>query len=190
MIARLEGTLAEKQHAIALAARITSSQSQTLMKSWTNAMIKGTAPAELALDIYIAASNHQATSEEVKKYTSTLPADQGGPLALALHGGNPEKGREIFHTSITGQCMRCHRVGKNKSTGIAAAEVGPDLTGVGSRRDREYLLRSLFNPSADIDPAQLRDGQPANVSVMPPMAGLLKPKEIRDLVAYLASLKE
>ena len=184
------GTLAEKQHAIALAARITSSQSETLMKSWTNAMIKGTAPAELALDIYIAASNHEATSEEVKKYTSTLPANQGGPLALALHGGNPEKGREIFQTSITGQCMRCHRVGKDKSTGIAAAEVGPDLTGVGSRRDREYLLRSLLNPSADIDPAQLRDGQPANVSVMPPMAGLLKPKEIRDLVAYLASLKE
>ena len=160
------------------------------MKSWLTALIKGTAPADLALDIYMAASNHEATLEETKKYTSTLPAEKGGALALALQGGDPEKGKDIFHTSVTGQCMRCHRVGNSNSTSIATAEVGPDLTTVGSRRDREYLLRSLLNPSADIDPNQLREGQPANLSVMPPMAGLLKPKEIRDLVAYLASLKQ
>ena len=183
------GTLAEKQHAIALTASIDTTQSAPLMKSWLTALIKGTAPADLALDIYMAASNHEATLEETKKYTSTLPAEKGGALALALQGGDPEKGRDIFQTSITGQCMRCHRVGNSRSTGITTAEVGPDLTTVGSRRDREYLLRSLLNPSADIDPDQLREGQPANLSVMPPMAGLLKPKEIRDLVAYLASLK-
>jgi mono/diheme cytochrome c family protein len=184
------GTLIEKQHAIALAGRIDAKQSTSLMSNWLSALMKGTAPDELALDIYIAATKHEATSETASKFTTTLPADQGGFLALALHGGNPDKGEEIFHTSITGQCVRCHRVKTRSSTGLNAAEVGPDLTGVGSRRDRQYLLRSMLNPSADIDPGQLREGQPVNISVMPPMAGLLKPKEIRDLVAYLVSLKQ
>ena len=184
------GTLAEKQHAIAIAGRIDAAQSTPLMITWLSALMKGSAPAELALDIYLAASKHEATSKDAEKFTASLPAAQGGILTLALHGGNPEEGREIFHTSITGQCVRCHRLGNLDSTSIATAEVGPDLTGVGSRRDREYLLRALLNPSADIDPAQLREGQPADISVMPPMAGLLKPREIRDLVAYLVSLKQ
>ncbi|MCP4848939.1 MAG: c-type cytochrome, partial [Verrucomicrobiaceae bacterium] len=184
------GTLIEKQHAIALAGQMDDKQSASLMNTWLSALMKGSAPSDLALDIQIAATQHGATSEKTKTFTATLPADQGGFLALALHGGNPEKGEEIFHTSITGQCVRCHRVKTRSSTGLNAAEVGPDLTGVGSRRDRQYLLRAMLNPSADIDPGQLREGQPANISVMPPMAGLLQPKEIRDLVAYLVSLKE
>ena len=184
------GTLIEKQHAIALASQMDDKQSTSLMNTWLSALMKGSAPPELALDIQIAATQHGATSEKAKTFTATLPADQGGFLALALHGGNPEKGEEIFHTSITGQCARCHRVKTRSSTALNAAEVGPDLTGVGTRRDRQYLLRSMLNPSADIDPGQLREGQPANISVMPPMAGLLQPKEIRDLVAYLVSLKE
>jgi quinoprotein glucose dehydrogenase len=183
------GTLIEKQHAIALAGRTKDKQGGALMSSWLNTLARGKAPAELALDIYIAASKHSVTSETAKQFAATLPAERGGVLSLALHGGDPEKGEEVFRASITGQCVRCHRVGNRDLTGIAAAEVGPELTGVGSRRDREYLLRALVNPSADIDPDQLREGQPANISVMPPMAGLLKPTEIRNLVAYLASLK-
>jgi quinoprotein glucose dehydrogenase len=34
--------------------------------------------------------------------------------------------------------------------GFGTSTVGPDLTGIGKLRDREYLLRSIVTPGADI----------------------------------------
>jgi putative heme-binding domain-containing protein len=48
--------------------------------------------------------------------------------------------------------------------GQGVSTVGPDLTGIGSQRDREYLLRAIVNPGADIATGfefatlQLKDG--------------------------------
>ena len=106
----------------------------------------------------------------------------------------------------------------------------PNLKGIGSKRDREYLLRSLVDPGADIAEGYgittvtlnngdsltaqlgketdagieliLTDGETmeiphsdiasrtAPMSSMPPMALILNKRELRDLVAYLASLQD
>jgi quinoprotein glucose dehydrogenase len=40
--------------------------------------------------------------------------------------------------------MRCHKI---KGEG---GDVGPDLAGLGSRHDRDYILRSIIDPNAAI----------------------------------------
>src|SRR5690606_39274009 len=146
----------------------------------------------------------------------------------ALKGGDPSKGREIFTTHAAGQCSKCHKI--DGDGGIA----GPELTGIGARQQKEYLLESLIAPSKVIAPGYgitlvtLKNGEslggmlisedsrhivirmpdPAAperqiersipmeevatrqppVSAMPPMTFILTKSELRDVVAYLASL--
>jgi len=147
----------------------------------------------------------------------------------ALEGGDPATGREIFMTHAAGQCAKCHKI--DGDGGIA----GPELTGIGSRQQKEYLLESLIAPSKVVvpgygitlvtlkngeslggmlmkedarnivirmpDPAapekqiertipmsEVESRQPP-VSAMPPMTFILSKSELRDLVAYMSSLK-
>lgn len=157
------------------------------------------------------------------------PADPLAPFQVALEGGDPVKGREMFLTHAVGQCSKCHKI--DGDGGIA----GPELTGVGSKHDSRYFLESLVSPSAIVAPGygitlvSLKNGESlggilmsetegeivlkmpdptdaakqierripmqdvANrqppVSAMPPMGYLLKKSEVRDLVAFLGSLK-
>jgi len=93
-------------------------------------------------------------------------------------GGDPIKGKEIFwHNEVAG-CFRCHKVGDRG--GI----VGPELTGIAARQDAACLVQSLLDPNATI-----AESYPAQVSPMPPMRLLLSDEQIRDLVAYLRTLK-
>lgn len=68
--------------------------------------------------------------------------DESALLALT---GNAESGRKMFVEAADVNCRQCHRIGE---TGVA---VGPDLSGVGARRTRAEILRSLVNPSEKID---------------------------------------
>jgi quinoprotein glucose dehydrogenase len=45
---------------------------------------------------------------------------------------------------VEASCIRCHKVQND------GAEVGPNLTGVGKRQSREYLLESIVEPNAKI----------------------------------------
>jgi quinoprotein glucose dehydrogenase len=65
---------------------------------------------------------------------------------MAEVGGNAEEGRRIFRERADASCIRCHTV--NHEGGI----VGPDLDGIGSRQNREYLLESIVFPNAKIAP--------------------------------------
>ncbi|HRQ90495.1 MAG TPA: c-type cytochrome, partial [Bacteroidia bacterium] len=76
------------------------------------------------------------------KEKSLDPADPLAAFQICLEGGSADTGRELFLTHAAGQCSKCHKL--EGDGGIA----GPDLTGVGSRHDRHYLLQSLVEPSA------------------------------------------
>ncbi|MFT5467397.1 MAG: putative heme-binding domain-containing protein [Verrucomicrobiales bacterium] len=56
----------------------------------------------------------------------------------SIKGGDPAKGRELFSASA---CDRCHQFGAR------GTPVGPDLTTVASRFNRQDLLRSIVTPS-------------------------------------------
>ena len=64
--------------------------------------------------------------------------------SVALHGGDPQVGRQLFRLNSEMQCAKCHALK------AADSQVGPSLEGIGKRQDREYLLQSIIEPSAKI----------------------------------------
>jgi putative heme-binding domain-containing protein len=60
--------------------------------------------------------------------------------------GDAEKGRKLFHESSVVQCRTCHRIGGK------GVEIGPDLDAIGKKYERQKLLESILQPSAQIDP--------------------------------------
>lgn len=66
-------------------------------------------------------------------------------FSLARDGGDAAKGARLFRNHPQAQCSRCHRVGRNGSN------IGPELSQIGVKRDADYLLRAILDPSADID---------------------------------------
>ncbi|MFT5198428.1 MAG: type 1 glutamine amidotransferase/mono/diheme cytochrome c family protein, partial [Planctomycetota bacterium] len=114
-------------------------------------------------------------------------------LAHCLEGGDAQAGRQVFFESTAASCLKCHGVDGEGGDSVPA-EVGPDLSGVGAHLDRSELLAALVQPSAKIASGfELYNdvGALLPISVMPPNLGtVLTPREIRDLVEYLSTLRK
>ena len=96
-----------------------------------------------------------------------------------LTEGDPARGKKIFNEHQIAACIRCHMLeGKG-------GPIGPPLDGIASRKEADYIMESLVDPGA-----QIAEGFMAEVSPMPPMGVLLKPQELADVMAFLATLKE
>jgi putative heme-binding domain-containing protein len=65
-------------------------------------------------------------------------------FAVALEGGDTQRGSEILNHHAAAQCLRCH------SLYGRGGNAGPDLGGIANRGDREYLLESIINPAATV----------------------------------------
>lgn len=85
--------------------------------------------------------------------------------------GDPAKLMALF------TCDACHMI-----DGVGG-DVGPKLTGIGARRDRDYLRRSILNPNADIAEGFEADLMPAD------MGEQIYVSELEVLVDFLAGLK-
>jgi quinoprotein glucose dehydrogenase len=134
----------------------------------------------LELGEAIDSSRSPELATKYKQISSTMGADTlTAAFAGSLTGGDPNRGRRIFFQNQTAQCGRCHAVGDR------GGNAGPRLNGVANRLSRQQLLESLINPSA-----RIAAGYGTTVSSMPDMRYLLSKKEIRDVVAWLAELKE
>ena len=69
------------------------------------------------------------------------------------------------------KCLECHTIkGKGGS-------VGPNLTNVGARRSRDYIIQ------------QIKDPKSHNVDTQMPSFNNLPDQDLKDLVDYLTSLK-
>ena len=142
-----KGSLSEKQSAITSLGTVAGASADKLLAQQLDALIAGTLPKELALEIVEAAATRP--SPEVKarleKYQSTKPpADKIAPYREALYGGNAAEGKKIFFEKVEASCLRCHKIGDE------GGEAGPNLTGVASRKPREYFLESIVDPNAQI----------------------------------------
>jgi putative heme-binding domain-containing protein len=72
------------------------------------------------------------------------PSSAASPKPAAVgKSGDPETGRKLF---VKFACIDCH--GPLGGGG----DVGPDLAGVGARRDHDYLVRAILDPNADLAP--------------------------------------
>jgi putative membrane-bound dehydrogenase-like protein len=67
--------------------------------------------------------------------------------AALTRAGNVERGRKVFFDREKSQCLKCHQLGDQ------GERVGPELTGVGGRFSRIYLVESILEPSRTIAPS-------------------------------------
>jgi quinoprotein glucose dehydrogenase len=141
------GTIIERQGAIALLAKIQSPEADSILEKWVDQLVSKKAPPEIHLDILMAArdAKKQSINDKLAKYEATR--DAKNPVSVfreAAIGGDADLGRKIFLEKADVSCLRCHKINGN------GGEVGPDLTGIGKKQKRDYLLESLVDPNKQI----------------------------------------
>lgn len=142
----------ERQGAFAVLAESHDSAADEALSAWLERLIAGKVPAEIQLDLIEAAGRRE--SPEVRKRLERYEASRSktDPLAAyreTLAGGNFRRGMRVFLSKADVSCLRCHKV-KGPDGQPYGGEVGPDLTGIGGRQNREYLLESIVTPDGKI----------------------------------------
>jgi quinoprotein glucose dehydrogenase len=223
-----EEDVAAQQGAYRILGEIRGTDGDELLVAALDRLLKGQLPPQVHLDLIEAAGRRssEAVQERLARYESTRPAgDHLAHFRETLHGGDARSGQRIFSGRTEVSCLRCHKINGE------GGEVGPDLTGVGGRQTREYLLESIVDPNRQItkgfetvvltltsgktvvgivkseDASEVRlitaEGQIVSVpksqiderqtgkSAMPEdLVKQLSKSDLRDLVEYLAGLKE
>jgi quinoprotein glucose dehydrogenase len=224
---REEG-IAAQQGAYRILGEIRSPDSDKLLVAALDQLLQRQLPPEVHLDLIEAANRRsaEAVQERLAKYEAGRSSnDHLARYREAVAGGDARAGQRIFNGKAEVSCLRCHKINGE------GGEVGPDLTGVGGRQNREYLLESIVDPNRQItkgfetvvltltsgktvvgvlkseDANEVRlitaEGQLVTVpksqvderqtgkSAMPEdLVKQLTKSELRDLVEYLAGLKE
>ncbi|HWE37730.1 MAG TPA: PVC-type heme-binding CxxCH protein [Isosphaeraceae bacterium] len=227
------GTKVERQKAFATIATINDPAADVLFARWLDRLQAGRVDADMQLDLLDAAARRAAP--EVKDRLARFEAarSKGDTVARyreVLQGGDSRRGMRIFNQKAEVSCLRCHKVRGPRGEPFGG-EVGPDLTGIGAKQSRDYVLESMVDPNAKIaqgfetvvlatDDGQVitgvlrseddkavhlitAEGKVIDVpkstieerkrgqSAMPAdLAKHLSKAELRDLVEYLANLKQ
>lgn len=170
--------LRERQHAVTLLASIDDPKAAATVAGLAAKLADKSADPSIALEIYEAATSAKdtATRTLVQAAGASAKRPPGYATALLLKGGDPASGRNVFLHHEAAQCVRCHTIGDLGGT------AGPNLSVVASRATPETLVESVTEPNAVIAPGF---GQ---TSAMPEMTKLLRPEDVRDVVAYLSTL--
>jgi quinoprotein glucose dehydrogenase len=226
-----DGPTVEKQAAFALLGQAKHPEAEKILTEWTARLVSKTVPAELQLDVLEAArlraKQAPALKAKLDEYERlrTAKGDELAGWREALVGGNAERGRQIFLNKSEVACQRCHMVGQ------VGGIVGPNLSGIGSKQTREYLLESIVLPNKviakgyetlvvsltngktvsgivktrdaktvelitpegailSVPTAQIDEEIPGKSSMPEDIVKHLSLREMRDLVEYLASLRD
>jgi quinoprotein glucose dehydrogenase len=223
-----EGEMVERQGAFRTLGDMKSQSAEVMLGNYLRKLVDNQLPPEVHLDLLEAAAKHPTKDIADKQAQFDLTRRKSDDLGFyreAMHGGDAENGRRLFLYKSEVYCLRCHKVEGQ------GGEVGPDLTGIGSRQQREYLLESIVLPNKQIakgfetvvlmlkngksvvgvlkteDAKEVRlmtaegnlvvvpksqiDERQTGKSAMPDdVAKQLSKSDLRDLVEFLASLKQ
>lgn len=157
-----DGSVDVKQAAMKTLESLDHEDTRAFINEQLDILVSDDLEPEVHLELIQAAESIGAEefNDKILEYRGMRAAED--PIAgfsKALYGGNAESGRRVFYEGAAAQCIRCHTVAGS------GAEVGPDLTDIGNRFNREYLLQSLVNPSARVSPGYgtvtitLQDGE-------------------------------
>jgi quinoprotein glucose dehydrogenase len=141
------GELIERQGALHVLGGLAGAGADAIISDWLDKLLSGEVAAELRLDLLEAAQRRSADAVKNKLARFEAARPKGDPLANyreTLAGGDAENGRRIFLHKAEVSCLKCHKISGQ------GGEVGPDLTGIGRREKREYLLESLVDPNRQI----------------------------------------
>ena len=97
-------------------------------------------------------------------------APPSGPVDEAL----AERGEELFQSK---GCIACHTIGKGRLT-------GPDLAGVGERRDWPWIVHMVTNPDSMLRSDPIAEGLMAEYMTPMPHLGVT-PDEVRAIYEHI-----
>jgi len=142
-------SIPERQRAVTMLATLKTDAADAILQRWAGQLVADQVPEPLQLDVLEAATarNLPDLKAVVDQFKAKLSSgDLVARHRVSLHGGDAERGREVFVGHRVGQCIRCHKVGEV----LAGGNAGPNLHEVAKRHDRTSLLQSLVDPSAKI----------------------------------------
>jgi quinoprotein glucose dehydrogenase len=169
-----DGALVEKQSALAVLGELKGDEAGAVLGQALDRLLAKDYPPELALDLLEAAAKRSELKDRVAKYEASRSKDDSlANYREALLGGDAEVGRRVFFTKAEVSCVRCH-----KAQG-QGGDVGPDLTGIGAKQKRDYLLESIVDPNKQI--AQGFETVVLTLTNGKVVSGIVKGEDARDV---------
>lgn len=142
-------TTEEKQAALLTLGTLPVENSKPVLENLLTQLEAGKLPPEIHLEFAeaIDSSNSTALIERYQAINATLASDSNAfAYEGVLFGGDAERGRRIFFSNQTAQCMRCH------SFDDFGGNAGPRINGVAGKLSRQELLEALVDPHKRIAP--------------------------------------
>ncbi len=143
------GTVPEKQAVFALLAEVNDLAADQLLAQQLDDLLAGSMAGAVQLDLLEAATrrNDPGVKARLAEFTAQRAGKPGvEQFTECLTGGDAAAGRKIFNEKIEASCVRCHKV---KGEG---GDAGPNLSQIGTRSDRAYILESITYPNNKIAP--------------------------------------
>lgn len=175
------GDVPSRQHAVRVLASMPTDQARAQIAGMADDLHRGVIDPDVALEVYEAVMNlpeDSATRRAAQSAGLQGKRPAGYATVLLASGGDAEAGKELFLHHTGAECLRCHIV-----DGLGGT-AGPNLTTVGSRLSAAKLVESIVEPGAEVAPGF------GNITAMPEMSGILSAHEVRDVVAFLQTLRE
>ena len=162
-------SIARRQEAIAVLGTLETPGTVVLLADLHSQAISRQLHSALHLEVQEAVASR---SEHSMQLLNELREDDR--FSVALNGGDADRGRSLVRYHAAAACLRCHSIEGHGGTSA------PDLTDVHERLDRAALLQSIIEPAAVV-----AEGY-GDVTAMPEMTTHLTPRQVRDIVEYLA----
>jgi putative membrane-bound dehydrogenase-like protein len=152
----------EKQAALLTLGNLPVQHSGKVFEGLLQQMESGKLSSEIYLELADAIDSTRSPEliARYKQLSASKPSDDPAiAYAGSLYGGDPERGKRIFFSHESAQCMRCH------SYDDMGGNAGPQLNGVATRITRPQILEALVSPSARLAPGfgtvtlELKDGK-------------------------------
>jgi quinoprotein glucose dehydrogenase len=143
------GGLLEQRVALGILGRATDPIAVDLLAQTLDQEALGIFPAELALDLVLAAEakGSSALTGRLARRATTRDRDaEITPFLDSLFGGDAEAGAEVFKRT-TLSCQRCHATWSD-----GMRRVGPSLQGVGTRLARLHIAEAIITPNLRTSP--------------------------------------
>jgi quinoprotein glucose dehydrogenase len=141
--------IADQQAVLQALGKVEGDAIDQILVAWLDKLAAGKVPAEIQLDLLESAGKIKspAVQEKLMAYNNgRAKEDVLAQYRECLAGGDPKLGREVFTKRADVSCTRCHVIdGKGGS-------MGPDIKGLGTRKDRNYILESILAPNKVIAP--------------------------------------
>lgn len=140
-------SMMERQASVMQLAELAAPEAGQAVNRLMDELLQGKIPADTQLDLLSAAGkrSEQEIKSKLARFEETrAAADVPTKFQESLHGGNAERGREVFFDRTEASCVRCHKI-ENRG-----GEVGPDLSRIATDKTRQYLLEAIVDPNRAI----------------------------------------